>query len=120
MEPGESRRLAAHMLEGSTPWWPLAAGPAGAPDVIVVLLDDAGSAQFGCYGRIVDLASRYPDDDTMPMANGMLSETLVRSGDATSAPAGGTSRRRATPGWAVPVNRGRSAGASTLLRLHRR
>jgi arylsulfatase A-like enzyme len=35
----------------STPWWPpLDHAPAGAPNVVMVLLDDVGYAQFGCYG----------------------------------------------------------------------
>ena len=38
----------------STPWWPpLPAAPDGAPNVLVVLLDDVGFAQFGCYGSDV-------------------------------------------------------------------
>ena len=48
-------------LEESTPWWPpLESAPEGAPNVVVVLLDDVGYAQFGCYGS--DIATPAFDD----------------------------------------------------------
>ncbi|MGH9301149.1 MAG: arylsulfatase, partial [Acidimicrobiales bacterium] len=44
----------------STPWWPPAArAPAGAPNVVLVVLDDVGFAQLGCYGS--DIATPVLD-----------------------------------------------------------
>ncbi len=34
----------------STPWWPPARYRAGAPNVVMVVLDDTGFAHLGCYG----------------------------------------------------------------------
>jgi arylsulfatase len=49
-------------FEDSTPWWPpLDRAPDGAPNVVMVLLDDVGYAQFGCYGS--DIAT--PNFDRM-------------------------------------------------------
>lgn len=40
----------------STPWWPPEpTPPAGAPNVVMIVLDDVGFAQLGCYGS--DLAT---------------------------------------------------------------
>ena len=39
----------------SKPWWPpLDRAPEGSPNVVMVLLDDVGYAQFGCYGSDID------------------------------------------------------------------
>jgi arylsulfatase A-like enzyme len=36
--------------EESTPWWPAAKFKKGAPNVVLVVLDDTGFSHFGCYG----------------------------------------------------------------------
>ena len=39
----------------STPWWPPErTPPPGAPNVLVIVLDDVGYAQLGCYGSDLD------------------------------------------------------------------
>jgi arylsulfatase A-like enzyme len=39
----------------STPWWPpLPMPPAGAPNVLLVVLDDVGFGQLGCYGSDIE------------------------------------------------------------------
>ena len=46
----------ARTLDASTPWWPEAPHPGdGAPNVVLILLDDTGFSHFGCYGS--DLAT---------------------------------------------------------------
>lgn len=40
-------------VEESTPWWPPAKFKHGAPDVVLVVMDDAGFAHLGCYGSTI-------------------------------------------------------------------
>ena len=47
--------------EDSTPWWPpLDRAPDGAPNVVIVLLDDVGYAQLGCYGSDIATPTLRP------------------------------------------------------------
>ena len=39
----------------SEPWWPAeAAPPAGSPNIVLIVLDDVGYAQLGCYGSDIE------------------------------------------------------------------
>ena len=51
MDPGEFRGRIGRYHWESEPWWPPEpAPPPAAPNVLVVLLDDVGFAQLGCFG----------------------------------------------------------------------
>ena len=44
-----------HDWRDSEPWWPpVPAPPDGAPNVVLVVLDDVGFAQLGCYGSDIE------------------------------------------------------------------
>ena len=41
-------------IAGSKPWWPQPVKPpSGAPNILVVLFDDVGFSDFGCYGSAI-------------------------------------------------------------------
>src|SRR3954469_23064321 len=43
------------LQKDSTPWWPTPPHPVeGAPNVVVILLDDLGFSHFGCFGSDID------------------------------------------------------------------
>lgn len=55
MEPGEFAGTIRDDFEGSVPWWPERRRPApGSPNVVLVVLDDVGFAQLGCFGSEID------------------------------------------------------------------
>jgi arylsulfatase len=55
MEAEEFQGHIGRWYHESEPWWPEPVrAPAGAPNVVVVLLDDVGFAQFGPYGSDIE------------------------------------------------------------------
>jgi arylsulfatase A-like enzyme len=41
-------------VQESKPWWPDPKIPKGAPNVVLIVLDDTGFAHFGCYGSTIE------------------------------------------------------------------
>jgi len=65
-----------HTVAGSRPWWPPAPqAPAGAPNILVVLFDDVGFSDFGCYGSPI----------RTPVIDRLATEGLRYSGFHTTA-----------------------------------
>jgi len=63
-------------VASSKPWWPLALKPpAGAPNILVVLFDDVGFSDFGCYGSPI----------RTPVIDRLAAEGLRYSGFHTTA-----------------------------------
>ena len=55
MAPVEFQGRIGNDWRDSEPWWPsLPSPPDGAPNVVLVVLDDVGFAQLGCYGSDIE------------------------------------------------------------------
>ena len=55
MEPSEFQGRIGRYHWESEPWWPPEPRPpAGAPNVLLVVLDDVGFAQLGCFGSDIE------------------------------------------------------------------
>ena len=55
MDASEFQGVIGDTWRESTPWWPPEPTPPdGAPNVVLVVLDDVGYAQLGCYGSDID------------------------------------------------------------------
>ena len=66
----------ANTVAGSKPWWPAAPKPpAGAPNILIVLFDDVGFSDFGCYGSPI----------RTPVIDALAAEGLRYSGFHTTA-----------------------------------
>ena len=66
----------ANTVAGSKPWWPAAPKPpAGAPNILIVLFDDVGFSDFGCYGSPIKT----------PVIDALAAEGLRYSGFHTTA-----------------------------------
>ncbi len=51
----DGQPMIAATVADSTPHWPAKpTAPAGAPNVLIMMLDDVGFADFGCYGSEID------------------------------------------------------------------
>jgi arylsulfatase len=55
-DPGANwQGVAGRTLRESTPWWPIRpTAPAAAPNMVVILLDDLGFSDLGCFGAEIE------------------------------------------------------------------
>lgn len=75
--PGFEGRV-GRTFAGSEPWWPARPSAAGRPNVVVVLVDDLGFGDLGCYGseiatphidRLAAEGVRFTDYHATPMCS---------------------------------------------------
>ena len=83
MEDGEFEgRIGRYHWESEAWWPPEPRPPDGAPNVLVVVLDDVGYAQLGCFGS--DIATPHLDGKHSVfgrVTDGMDAVSAVRQGD---------------------------------------
>jgi arylsulfatase len=53
-EPTGAPRVGVTVAESTPHWEPLPSPPPGAPNVVLIVLDDTGFAHLGCYGSDID------------------------------------------------------------------
>ena len=126
---GEVRRTIA----GSDPWWPdQPTAPTGAPNVIVMLCDDLGFADIGCYGseidtphldRLADEGLRYTNFHVNPMCSPTRASLLTGLNHHLAGLATVCHRDPGFPGYAMEIRDNavtmaevlRDAGWATLM-----
>ena len=126
---GEVRRT----IVGSDPWWPgQPTAPAGAPNVIVMLCDDLGFADIGCYGseidtphldRLADEGLRYTNFHVNPMCSPTRASLLTGLNHHLAGLATVCHRDPGFPGYAMEIRDNavtmgevlRDAGWATLM-----
>ena len=54
MEPGEFEGIVGRTFHESQPWWPQEIRRDGSPNVLLIVLDDVGFAQIGCFGSDIE------------------------------------------------------------------
>ena len=58
MEPGEFQGTIGRYYDEASAWWPdPVRAPDAAPNVVMIVLDDVGFAQLGCFGSDIDTPS---------------------------------------------------------------
>ena len=121
------------VLAASTPWWPgQPTAPTGAPNVVVMLCDDLGFADIGCYGseidtphldRLADEGLRYTNFHVNPMCSPTRASLLTGLNHHLAGLATVCHRDPGFPGYAMEIRDNavtmaevlRDAGWATLM-----
>ncbi|MFC7068580.1 arylsulfatase [Halobaculum lipolyticum] len=109
MAPDQFHGRIGRTYDESEPWWPeQTRAPAGAPNVLLVVLDDVGFGQLGCYGGLVDTPNidglaadglRYNSFQTTALCSPTRSCLLTGRNHHSNAMAGITEISTGFPGY---------------------